>query len=309
MICGERVLAKSASNESGAVDIVIDPQDLGPGKSVIQCLAEYADGDRVRGEPISLNVSILDHPPAIERIEASTNQAGEITLTPKILDAEKDPVDVRWFQALPSVQAVSGRIEATANSIRLIPPAEGFGIAICSNVPSERIDEIVTNFRLVQQQSAYWNQYAGLVFGFRDTRNFSFFGFYGDKCAWALGACRDGKITWKVARGDAIQPERNYVLSIRKNGPAGIECRVNDDLLIVSADQELGSGPAGVMAAAAPAEFQQPAVSPPFSPAGEFRIEGGALSVSHAPAVDGKLFVRASDGHRSTRKSVSLTAP
>ena len=303
VMCGERVLATTVAGESGNATAVLDPQSLGLGRNTIQAFAEYADGDRVRGEPVPINVAILDQAPAIERVEVSTNVAGNIILTPTVSDAEKDLIDVNWFQVLPAVKAVSGKVEEASGGIRLIPPAEGFGISICSNVSSERINEITTRVRFVQNQPNYKGQYAGLVFDVKDGRNFSYFGFYGDGCAWALGVCRGGKITWKAARGNAIQPEKEYILSVRKMGSAGIECRVNDELLIGAADQSLGSGLVGIMAAAAPAEFRQSAVNPPSYPADVFRIEGKSLSVSGAAACR-NLFIRASDGHRSSRKDV-----
>ena len=309
VMCGERVLVTSIAGESGEADVAIDPQVLGAGRNKIQAFAEYADGDRVRGEPVPLNVSMLDQAPAIERVDVSTNAAGTIVLTPRVSDAEKYPVDVHWFQVLPAVKAVSGKVEATAGGIRLTPPPEGFGIAICSNALSEKVDEMIAAVRFVQNQPAYVKQYAGLVFDFRDGLNFSFFGFYGEGCAWALGVCRGGKMTWTAARGNAIQPEKDYVLSVRKMGPAGVECRVDEQLMITAAGQGLGSGPVGFMASAAPADFQQPAINPPAHPADAFQVEGRNLSVSRASAVGRSLFVRASDGHRTSRKSAPLASP
>ena len=304
VMCGERVLAMSTADESGEADAVVDPQALGSGKNTIQAFAEYADGDRVRGEPISLNVAILDQAPVIEHVEISTNPAGHLVLIPRISDAEKDAVDAKWFQILPALTAVSGQMEATSKGIRLVPPADGFGIAVCSDVPMADVDEISAGVRFIRNWPSYKNQYAGLVFDFKDAQNFSYFGLFGNGCAWALGLCRDGKIIWKAARGNAIQPEKEYVLSVRITATAGIECRVNDELLMASSDQNLGAGPAGLMVAAAPAEFRQPAVNPPSYPAGVFRVEGRKLSVSQASAIGRNLFIRASDGHRATRKSV-----
>lgn len=304
VMCGEKLLATSVAGESSVADTVVDPQDLGLGKNTIQAFAEYADGDRVRGNPIALNVAVLDQAPTIDRVEVSTNQTESVVLTPRGSDAEKDAVDMKWFQILPAFKVVSGQIETTSEELRLVPPSDGFGIAVCSDVPMAKVDEITTRVRFIRNEPSYKNQYAGLVFDFKDAKNFSYFGLFGDGCAWALGVCRDGKITWKAARGEAIQPEKEYVLSVRKTGTAGIECRVNEELLVRASDQDIGPGSTGLMVAAAPAEFRQPAVNPPSYPSGAFQLEGQTLSVAQASAVGRTLFIRASDGHRSSRKSV-----
>ena len=309
VMSGERVLAMSTAGESGVADVVVDPQALGPGRNTIHAFAEYADGDRVRGKPISLNVAILDQAPAIEHVEISTNPAGHFVLIPRISDAEKDAVDAKWFQILPALKAVSGHIETTSAGIRLIPPADGFGIAVCSDVALANADNITAGVRFSRHEPSYKNQYAGLVFDFKDARNFSYFGFFGDGCAWALGVFRDGKITWKTARGNPILPDKEYVLSVRKTATAGIECRVNDELLMASTERDLGMGPVGLMAAAVPADFKHPAVNPPAYPATAFRVEGQTLSVSQLSLVGQNLFLRASDGHRSSWKNVSLALP
>ena len=309
VMSGERVLAISTAGESGVADAVVDPRTLGPGRNTIQAFAEYADGDRVRGEPISLNVAILDQAPVIEQVEISTNTAGRLILIPRISDAEKDVVDAKWFQILTALTAVAGRLQTTDAGIRLIPPADGFGIAVCSEAASANTDEMTAGVRFSRNEPSYKNQYAGLVFDFKDARNFSYFGLFGDGCAWALGMFRDGKITWKATRGTTVQPEKEYVLSVRKMKTGGIECRVNDERLMGTVDQDLGSGPVGFMAAATPAEFRQPAVHPPAYPVSAFRMEGPTLSVSRASAVGGTLLLRASDGHRSAWKSVSLALP
>ena len=306
VMCGAVEIASAAAGEGGSSEISMDPLKLGPGPSKIQAFAKYADGDYVRGEPVSLKVVRRDQPPVINHVNASTNQEGRIVLAAEVSDAENDPVDVQWFQPLLTAKAVSGEVDATGPSMRMVPPTNGFGIAV---FPSSFSDarEMRSDVRFVGHAPRYRDQYAGLAFHYRDSANFGFFGFFGDGSAWALGTCRDGKMVWSEARGAVILPDTDYALSVRKTSENVLECRVNDDLLISAPDEHSGLGNLGLMAAAAPAGFGLPAIFPP-APASAFDEDGRTLSVSPESAIGQILFIHASDGHRSSRKTVTLPA-
>jgi hypothetical protein len=192
----------------------------------------------------------------------------------------------------------------TSGSVRVIPPDEGFGIALDSKGSLAGADEIAARVSFVRNWPNYKNQHAGLIFDFKDSRNFAFFGLWGDACAWALGACRDGKMIWKTSRGSAILPGREYLLSVRRMGSLGIECRVNDKALIQDVDGNLGPGPTGWLAGTAAAEFKEPSVSPPAFPAGAYHVDGQSLLLDPAASARHDLLLRASDGHLSSWKRV-----
>ncbi len=304
VICGTLEIAGAAAAEGELSEIRMDPLKMGPGPNKIQAFAKYADGDCVRGKPVPLKVARRDQPPVIHHVHVSTNQQGRIVLAADVSDEEKDPVDVRWFQPLPAAKAVSGEVDASGSSMRLVPPTNGFGIAVFPGLSSEG-REIRSEVRFVGRAPRFRDQYAGLVFHYRDRANFAYFGFFGDTSAWALGVCRDGKMAWSVTRGAVILPDTDYALSVRKTGNNVLECRVNDDLLIAAADEQSGLGNLGLMVAAAPADFGRPAISPPV-PASAFDADGRTLSVSPGSAMGQVLFIHASDGHRSSRETVTL---
>lgn len=302
--CGEIILGMAPAGDEGSAEVVADPRVIGLGPSKLQAFAEYADGTRVRGEPVPVKVGILDKPPTISRFDRGTNQQGQIVFTPVVADAEKDAVESRWFQVFPAIKAASGRVETTSEGIRVVPPAEGFGIALDSKGSLAGVEEIASRVSFIRNWPNYKNQLAGLVFDFKDNRNFSFFGLWGDACAWALGRCENGTITWKTSRGTAILPDRDFLLSVRAIAGGGIECRVNDEVLFEDPAGSLGSGPPGFLAKTAAADFKEPALSPPAYPAGAFRADGQTLIMEpSAPARHG-LLLRASDSHLSSWKRV-----
>ena len=306
VMCGSLEIASATAVQEGSLKLSIDPLELGPGPNKIQAFAKYADGDYVRGEPVLLKVDRLDKAPVIEGVDMSTNQEGQIILTPEIVDAENDPVEVHWLQALPSVQAVKGGLEMSKGAIRVVPSTNGLGIVVLPSA-NDHVQEISSRMHSVGCAPNFRGQYGGILFHFLDSKNFIFFGFRGDVSAWSLGVFRNGVWEWKMGRGAIFVPDHDYALSVCQTGKGVVECRMDDELLFSLPDDNSGLGRTGLLSAAVPTDFAAAAIGLSTS-SNDFKMVGSKLAISPGCANGQTLFLQVSDGHRSSLKQVTLSA-
>ncbi len=311
ILCNERLLA--ATNAASSL-LAFDPRQIGPGSVLIQPYAEYRDAGPVRGRTVLAEILSLDEPPAIQEIVRQGEPGQPVTLSAKTSDPENDPVYLRWWMDIAgslagnkadrlTAETHNGGFEASGRVLTVTPSTQGFSTVFFPDLDMQKVERAEAAVSTAAQGGRLMSQVAAIVFDGKDASRFSYFGLFGDLSAWALGECRDGKLAHAATRGAFIQPGKPYRLAVRRSGSGGVECFVDNELIISSSAVEWGNGSLGLLAESAPARFESPKVSPPCWPESVFQVEGDALRVTSSKPLP-ELSLRVSDGHRFSEKAV-----
>lgn len=311
-VCGENILAEVKAEES--TEFEIDPTVLGLGPNRLQAVAVYKDGETVCGAPVAIEGARLNQPPSIQAIHVQTNAQNQIVLVPDVSDPENDPIRVDWFLLVadardgtgPSAspfELSGGDLKGESGTYILTPSTNFMDTAVLSrNVPIG-VAELTVRVSVTADSSNLRGLKAGLVFNYRDRRNYNFAGWRGDDSAWVVSSCREGIIYPKETRGASFQPGREYLLSLRRFGDNGVEFSVDGNVLVKSTDGDFGGGRFGLSAGGNTTRFRNLAISPPSD---FVRVEGNHVVISPLKVNEMTLSVRASDGHALAAQSIRL---
>ena len=234
LVSGCRILARAAGSNQ---IFRFDPTTLGAGLITLQAWAQYPDGMFVRSEPWRFMVKDLNRPPAIRVSQQGTNNGTMFTAQAE--DPENDTVTFSWFYPLwlhpNSLHGAADKTEVNGD-ITLTPlPGTPYSFVLFTNLPAA-VTEFKTTISFPRLPPAGpHEERACLLFDYDHPGHFSYCGFDGDKCAWTLGHCENGKNLDKVGRGLPIRRERAYELAIRCS-PAGIYVYLDNELIF--ADEE-----------------------------------------------------------------------
>ena len=307
LVCDERVVAGPFAGAGGTA--VLDPAVVGLGPVRIEAQAEYADGEVVRSAPVTVFIRERTIKPRIAAVEGTTNEQGRVTWRARVEDPSGGDAEVQWWQEVwrgaesdaefarekQSYWTVAGgQIEYRNTNdpweVHTLPWLEG--------------DDVV-EYRGIIHVHADWislrDQLAGLVFGYRNAKRFSYFGFDGARSAWVLGECDDGKLKDVVARGAPVRPAKDYSVTVRRRPSGEVECLV-DGKVVLTADKE--AWPEGGLGLLAGGQrkviFRELLTAPPLprksytvTPDGQLAAPLGASGLRVSAGVDGRLDERA----------------
>jgi hypothetical protein len=216
---GARLLARGAART-----LTLDPARLGAGPVELQPVAWFSDGTVSRGEPVAFE--ILPTAPSPE-------PAG--------------------FQAVGKFSAVVptlGSLEQTPAGTLAFSTTNGCAVAAAPVGTVQELAVTLTPAAAALEAGAR----AGLAFNIRDEKNFDFFGLIGETSGWTLAQVRGGTFGVVAARGWPVRAGKEYRLGLRA-GTNGVECLVNREKLLESADVKLDAAPLGIGVSGAGAMF------------------------------------------------------
>ena len=144
------------------------------------------------------------------------------------------------------------------------------------------------------------------MFNRKDDRNFSYAGLCGSKSAWVIGHCVDGVLSFKTTRGAFIKPNTEYRLLLRRITGGKVELQIDNDMVFCANDEDFGSGFLGILVGGRPAIFKELSISPPLP--GVAELKGDAVVLPAGVSETPDIFVRVSDGHRSTWQAIGSSS-
>lgn len=303
---GGRVVAQASSGESASLEV--DPVNLGPGPALLQAVAVYSNGMRVRGEPVEVDVARLNKAPEVKRVARQVNDKDIVVLSAETTDAEGDPVRLDWFQAIGGegseprcVPGAGAEIEWTLKGLLFKPKSDEFHVATLPEFACSGTTEVFARITISAQIPALKEQKAGFIFDYKDEQNFRYAGIWGHRSAWAIGECAGGVMKYEFTRGWPIKPDREYAVSLRAAEGGLLELWVNEER-VLSAQGTLGAGPLGLLAGGAPARFDDLCICPPLP--NTATPQGSRLLLNGPGSAAARFLLRAADDHSSRWISV-----
>jgi hypothetical protein len=232
---GERLLARGTERA-----LTLDPARLGAGPVELQAIAWYADGPPSRGEPVAFEILRAVPPPEPGGLVRRSFSEGGF----------------QGLENFPTNFPSLGKLELTATGAVAFSTTNDYAL-VAAPAAARELAVTLTPANASLTRAAR----AGLVFNFRDERNFDFFGLVGETSAWTLAQVREGKFATLAARGWPVRQSKDYRLGVRA-GTSGVECLVNREMLFGSDKVKLETAPAGVGVSGAGAVFAGFAVWP-----------------------------------------------
>lgn len=246
ILSGTRWLARGVPGR----ELVLDPARAGEGPVTLRAAALFADGDLVRGPAVRVTIE-ADAPG--ENPEQAT--AGRVQPLTWPADGSEGT-----FGALKGTAVSFGDAGQTV----ILETTNPCATAFFRLAGATAITAFEAEMKSSVERARLWrSQRAGLIFNYRNERNFDFWGLLGDRSAWAFGTCRGGVIETVVARGAFIRPEQWHRLAVRQ-APDGLEGYLNDSLVCRWEKARINRKlPFGFLAGGEPAQFRNAAIGPP----------------------------------------------
>ncbi|MCX6997289.1 MAG: hypothetical protein NTV49_09415 [Kiritimatiellaeota bacterium] len=297
---GERLLARGRSRE-----FTLDPAVLGAGVVALQAAAFHADGAVIRSAPARLEIRRANRPPVIRALPRTAARKQMVEVRPDVFDPDGDPVTLMWCQPLPLT--ATGTPTGVEGVVRNTPAGVAFSTTNAAAVwlfPRRQrgtLTEVAVTL-LPTADSLTARARAGLVFNVHGGES-SFFGLVGETSGWTLGACRAGTLTPVAARGAPVRPGAAYRLSVRAGARGGLECRVNDELVLRREKMTLAGEGVGLLVSGPGAVFTNLLVSPPDLPPNAWQFDGARLLLLPAAMPEAGLLLQADDGHATATQA------
>ncbi|HMP96674.1 MAG TPA: hypothetical protein PKA51_07115 [Kiritimatiellia bacterium] len=283
IVAQERILTRGPY--TNGVTLSVPAMLVGAGPVAFQAVAVYDGKEPVRSAPLHLNIQPLNQPPRLTGITITTNEPEVLTVTAAAEDPEGDTTELFWYaDALaltPTFEAAPlpsrGAIRREGNALILHASNDWFAALTEIDQPN-RIKELRTTFRVLDDAAVDTPHQATLVFNYRDADNFMAFGMNGRQSSWMLVRFRDGVADGIFSKGAPIENGRDYTLTAAVLNDRQLALLVDDDVLGV-VDAAFGPGKVGVRTRTAPVRFNHLFVAPPSALTTEIRPAVGGLSL------------------------------
>jgi hypothetical protein len=259
-----------AEKEATNAALEFDPAVIGCGKVPIQAFARYPDGLEARSSPVFIEIARLNSPPEDCVVKKSDGENGQTLLSVSARDSEGDTLSYNWFRSIVSGGgewkkgglACSGGEATRRNGALRFEAVRTNSYGLCLLRGKEDVRELVVDMALSPGKKGWSkSRKAGLVFGLKDRRNFSYLGFMGDTSAWVLGVCRNGKMKTLKSRGALIDAGDWHRLAVRIS-EAGVSAYVDDRKIMTADRREMSvDGESGLFAVRKDASFRNLMIS------------------------------------------------
>lgn len=233
LVSQHRVIARQPWSSEAIVSL--DPRRVGLGPNHIQAAAWYTtNAPPVLGTPVGIHVRRLNRAPLIKALAITTNSTG-LRLLPQVEDPEGDAVHIDWL--LPAAADAStwtttgGNLDATTDGFAL-RATEAYAVSVAPGAGTLDTRDVLAEVQVNPDETAEDGHVSGLVFGYRDPANFSFFAWRAFRGAWVLGAYVDGKISGEVSWTSTIKPATWHRLRVQREGNGHITAWLDDERIL-----------------------------------------------------------------------------
>jgi hypothetical protein len=233
LVSRQRTIARQPWTASGSVQL--DPRRLGLGPNRIQAAAWYAtNAPPVLGAPVGIQVGRLNRAPLVTALAITTNATG-LRILPQAEDPEGDRVRIDWLLPLAADATdwttTGGNLETTTDGFAL-RATDAYAVSVGPDAGTPDIRDVLAELQVNPDETAEDGHVSGLVFGYRDPANFSFFAWRAFRGAWVLGAYENGMIVREVSWTSTIKPATWHRLRVQREGNSDITAWLDDEQIL-----------------------------------------------------------------------------